>query len=124
MRVIDHFREREAAPRTMVPIQIVNNLGMPETPMTAGRAHDVVEVQGMKIGLGEKKRERKVVLAREEDWRTKTEKAVDGLTLDENPSAIGVSPEPKTVVVAPRVTRTPKLEIRPSVGVGRRVRRY
>lgn len=109
LEIVDHFKESSRGPAVMVPIQIVNNLGMPEVPIVAN-APRILEVGGKAVDItSPSNRKKKVVMAREENWRAQTEKAVDSMVLDSNPAAVGSSPEPKTVVIQPR--KTPKLEI-------------
>jgi hypothetical protein len=111
-RVLDQFvKEKEAPSRPQAIVQVVNKIGMAEAPAIHGRPVRMIEVAGVTVssGIPERKvKEKKVVLAREENWRTKTEKAVDSKRLDQNPALIGTSPEPKTAPVAALPEKLPQ----------------
>lgn len=101
LHVLEHFKESESR-QPIAAIQINNNIGMPEIPVEHGTERRTLEIAGIKVAAPKKQRERKVVLAREEEWRTKSEKAVDSKKLELDPSSIGISPTSRVITVAER----------------------
>lgn len=102
LRVLDHFSAAEAR-QPVTAIQINTNIEMPEIPVAHGTEKRAIEIGGIKVAAPRKQRERKIVMAREEEWRTKSEKAIESKVVEKNPSAIGISPAPRTVSVVESV---------------------